>query len=103
MSTVQVGKTSEVYARVTLSTGDVYIVFPPTGKVSTDGMIDLLSAYSLKGKDVIIAYSETTKKKVGISLQSLVSVEGVTYAESKSDLLALSGRDYEDFPDVLAK
>ena len=95
MTKVKVGKTSEVYANVTLSDNKTYVVFPPFGVSSSEGMIDLISSYSLKGKNILIAY-DNTGKRIGISTQAIVTVEGIAYISADKDILKLSGREYEE-------
>lgn len=94
MNTVKVGKISEVYAKVTLSDGKTYVVFPPFGVSSSEGMINMISSYSLKGRNILRAF-DSAGKSIGISIQAIVTVEGVAYIDADKSVLKLSGREYE--------
>lgn len=95
MTKVKVGKISEVYANVVLSDGKTYVVFPPFGVSSSEGMLDLISSYSLKGKNLMRAY-DSTGKVLGISTQAIVTVQGIPYIDADKNILKWSGREYEE-------
>lgn len=94
MTKVKVSKISEVYAKVNVSDGKTYIVFPPFGVSSSEGMLNLISSYSLKGRNILRAF-DSTGKSIGISIQAIITVEGVAYIDADENILKLSGREYE--------
>lgn len=89
---VKVRKQTEVAAILELTNGKKYTYFPDGGSVAS--IINTLSSYDLKGKGVVKAYDESGTI-VGASLQSLVTITPVYFADASEELIKMSPYKYE--------
>ena len=89
---VKVRKQTEIAAILEMSNGKKYTFFPDGGSVAS--IINIISSYGLKGRAILKVYDELGNL-LGASLQELVTVTPVYFADASEDLIKMSPYTYE--------
>lgn len=87
---LRVSKNAIVYGLVELSNGKQYVYLAPSGKTDRGALIDILASYTMKGPAIVHAFDIETGKELGISTQSVTTIEEVSFSEADDKWLAKS-------------